>query len=318
MRINPDVPFYATEGVYIQLAEEFRRKGIGKRVTAQLMALLKQVGVHRIVIDAGLDDGAYAWAKAGFKFGLKPVNVIRRLEGAAHFVNDKKLNSLIERLNTLDVNSPNYPMPKEVLDLKTNWKKYISAKDLEDTVIKTTMGMRLQIPQNPVHLTQRFDTNARTLGELILRRSNWTGYKDLNKVKFANGGIVPKAAVGGLLINGRFFGGFSGGGMVPSYLAQGGYAMGTDTVPAMLTPGEFVVKKSAVDRIGVDNLAKINGYADGGLVGGLMDTATAAADSVYNYSINVNVSTDANPEQIAYVVLSQIKRIDDMRVRGIG
>ena len=33
---------------------------------------------------------------------------------------------------------------------------------------------------------------------------------------------------------------------------------GTDTVPAMLTPGEFVVKKSSVDKIGVGNLTALN------------------------------------------------------------
>ena len=59
------------------------------------------------------------------------------------------------------------------------------------------------------------------------------------------------------------------GGLI--YLAKGGTAFapkGTDTVPAMLTPGEFVMKKSAVDNIGVDNLnAMNNGYAKGGRVG---------------------------------------------------
>ena len=33
---------------------------------------------------------------------------------------------------------------------------------------------------------------------------------------------------------------------------------GTDTVPAMLTPGEFVIRKEAVDAIGVDNLEEMN------------------------------------------------------------
>ena len=33
---------------------------------------------------------------------------------------------------------------------------------------------------------------------------------------------------------------------------------GTDTVPAMLTPGEFVIRKSAVDRIGVGTLQALN------------------------------------------------------------
>ena len=48
---------------------------------------------------------------------------------------------------------------------------------------------------------------------------------------------------------------------------------GTDTVPAMLTPGEFVVRKSAVDKIGAANLSALNDgnatvyRAEGGIVG---------------------------------------------------
>ncbi len=47
------------------------------------------------------------------------------------------------------------------------------------------------------------------------------------------------------------------GGMVPKYLAGGG-ASGTDTVPAWLTPGEFVMRRDAVDRIGANNLEAMN------------------------------------------------------------
>jgi hypothetical protein len=45
------------------------------------------------------------------------------------------------------------------------------------------------------------------------------------------------------------------------YRAGGGSIFkprGTDTVPAMLTPGEFVIKKSSVDKIGAGNLAALN------------------------------------------------------------
>jgi hypothetical protein len=63
---------------------------------------------------------------------------------------------------------------------------------------------------------------------------------------------------------GRAFGG------LVQYRAGGGSIFqprGTDTVPAMLTPGEFVIKKSSVDKIGKGNLAALNnGYANGGLV----------------------------------------------------
>ena len=41
---------------------------------------------------------------------------------------------------------------------------------------------------------------------------------------------------------------------------------GTDTVPAMLTPGEFVINKSSAQKVGYGNLSKINRYAQGGVV----------------------------------------------------
>ena len=73
---------------------------------------------------------------------------------------------------------------------------------------------------------------------------------------------------------GSFFG-FNKGGKVPSIkgFAGGGPVGSTDTVPAMLTPGEFVVKKSAVDKYGIDFLSSLNrgmlpmqGFQNGGSV----------------------------------------------------
>ena len=61
--------------------------------------------------------------------------------------------------------------------------------------------------------------------------------------------------------------GFASGGLVPG-------SGNRDTVPAMLTPGEFVVRKSAVKGYGLSNLAKINGYKDGGIVGNIDDPFT--------------------------------------------
>ena len=78
----------------------------------------------------------------------------------------------------------------------------------------------------------------------------------------------------------------------------------TDSVPAMLSPGEFVIRRSAVERFGEANLQKINS--------GLADTSS----SVYNYSVNVSVKSDANPDQIAQSVIKQIKQIDSQRIRG--
>jgi hypothetical protein len=52
--------------------------------------------------------------------------------------------------------------------------------------------------------------------------------------------------------------------------------------------------------------------------GKVQTTSTIAGNSVYNntYSINVNVKSDANPDQIARAVMTQIKQVDAQRIRG--
>ena len=92
------------------------------------------------------------------------------------------------------------------------------------------------------------------------------------------------------------------GGMVKGYSA-GGLSMGSDIVPAVLTPGEFVVRRPAVMGFGKDKLEQIN-------------KGTYSGGSMYNYNLVVNVKSDANPDKIAQTVIQQIKRVDSQRVKG--
>jgi TP901 family phage tail tape measure protein len=130
-------------------------------------------------------------------------------------------------------------------------------------------------------------------------------------VQLARGGMVPKyLGVGGAV---KMYN--KGGNVAPAYLRAGGMLpykseggsifkpLGTDTVPAMLTPGEFVMSRYAVDNFGVDKMKAINNGA-------------YSSDSVYNYSINVNVQTDANANDIARNVMTEIRRIDSQKIRG--
>jgi TP901 family phage tail tape measure protein len=95
----------------------------------------------------------------------------------------------------------------------------------------------------------------------------------------------------------------AGGGMVmPKYFASGGYSRGTDTVPAMLSPGEFIMSKYAVNSYGLEKMNAMN-------------TGTYEGEKVYNYNLSVNVKSDANPDDIARVVMTQIKQIDSQRIR---
>lgn len=62
-----------------------------------------------------------------------------------------------------------------------------------------------------------------------------------------------------------------GRGKAPIRRASGGFVPGSgsgDTVPAMLEPGEFVIRKSAAQAMGADALHGINRYAKGGPVRG--------------------------------------------------
>lgn len=119
---------------------------------------------------------------------------------------------------------------------------------------------------------------------------------------YSSGGYIARMAMGGA-VKGGMFRRMSVGGMVPSYMAMGGKTLGSDLIPAMLTPGEFVIRRPAVSDIGKEKLESMNRgtYKDG---------------SVYNYSLAVNVKSESNPEQIANTVMREIKRIDSQRIRN--
>ena len=124
----------------------------------------------------------------------------------------------------------------------------------------------------------------------------------------AMGGLVEKYNMGGFVR--KSMSGppsqFARGGLVSNFIstmADGGFAMGSDIVPAMLTPGEFVIRRPAVSEIGIDNLEKLN---RGENIGGNM----------YNYNLNVNVKSDADPNKIARTVMSSIKQVENKRIRG--
>jgi hypothetical protein len=92
----------------------------------------------------------------------------------------------------------------------------------------------------------------------------------------------------------REFGGTTGAPISAEMLgfSRGGLSMGTDTVPAMLTPGEFIMSRGAVNMFGADTMMAMNkmgggtnrpkygkvlGYSGGGLFGETPLTKAARA-----------------------------------------
>ncbi len=139
---------------------------------------------------------------------------------------------------------------------------------------------------------------------------------------------------------------YSMGGKVMTYMSGGGSSLGSDTVPAMLTPGEFVMKRQAVNKFGTkvfDQLnngsmpnfeeqlgrykfntlnsptfEKLSGGVNMELPAEMGSSTEFSANPVYNntYSVNVNVASQSDPNQIANVVMKQMRSIDSQRIRG--
>ena len=108
-------------------------------------------------------------------------------------------------------------------------------------------------------------------------------------VKFARGISGFAAGIMGGMRSGRTYG---TGGKV-HHFARGGMVPGTgnrDTVPAMLQPGEFVIRKSSVNKLGASNLAAMNENRYN--VGGMMTTAQKIAAAR-----NQNLPSDPNKEK---------------------
>lgn len=120
------------------------------------------------------------------------------------------------------------------------------------------------------------------------------------------------------------------GGMIPKYAAGGVAGMGgRDSVPALLTPGEFVMRKAAVKKYGAATFAQMNmgAFSMPTYSAGRMSVMSAAPSGgmtsieapVYNtYSVNVNVpNTNADPELIANRVMTKIQQLDRSNIRSL-
>jgi hypothetical protein len=114
-------------------------------------------------------------------------------------------------------------------------------------------------------------------------------------------------------------------GGVVKYMATGG-AVGSDTIPAMLTPGEFIVNKAAskayrplLERI---NESKYPGMLGGGgmtqiPVNNISTSMNDNSTAVYNYNLGFSINgANGNAKDIANAVMREIKNVDSQRIRG--
>jgi hypothetical protein len=124
------------------------------------------------------------------------------------------------------------------------------------------------------------------------------------------------------------------GGKITSYMSDGGGSpLGSDTVPAMLTPGEFVIRRPIVRKFGQKFFEQINNgmipsFNNPSFSGmnsnfdanstpvNIVSPSTSNNSSVYNYNLSVNVSSISDPNAIAQTVMGQIRRVESQRIRS--
>lgn len=95
-----------------------------------------------------------------------------------------------------------------------------------------------------------------------------------------------------------------------TYAARGGYLRGTDSVLAALTPGEFVMSREAVRRVGPGALHAINSGAGG--LGGAVVINVDARDAVLD-----GISAERLADKIGRVLMDRA-RSKGIRLAGVG
>lgn len=85
------------------------------------------------------------------------------------------------------------------------------------------------------------------------------------------------------------------GGKVPNYYAIGGAARGMDTVPAMLAPGEFVIRRQAVKKFGSDLFSQLNRGINP--LAGMQPQRGGTGSGVSIGTINVNSAAGERADQ---------------------
>jgi TP901 family phage tail tape measure protein len=226
------------------------------------------------------------------------------------------------------------PSQKIVDDTSTILKNYNETTDKIVASVKylgqsaeawETNRIKIEAANSQLEFTKKNVQAAKTAAEGIL--AAWSQIK--SKVitittVYQTAGSPPSAPVK------KMYGGkinaMSMGGLVPKYFAKGG-RIGSDSVPAMLTPGEFVVNKAASKRFGplLESLneskypsmigAGSSGY--GAPINNVSSSVSDNSTAVYNYSLGFNVNgSNSNANDIAKAVMKEIKNVDAQRIRG--
>lgn len=113
----------------LKLYKSQRGKGFSTAFSKFSEEWYKSAGVSRVEILAGLEDGGYTWAKAGYAWADKPSNVIDAVWVKSRQIDLKdipdgqreelktRLSNLVDRLTSEEWSSPGYVTPLEIANM---------------------------------------------------------------------------------------------------------------------------------------------------------------------------------------------------------
>lgn len=128
-------------------------------------------------------------------------------------------------------------------------------------------------------------------------------------------GLIDDANSAGGGATGGATGGGSGGDMAAGGLVRGGIP-GVDSVPTMLMPGEYVVRKNAVDKIGVDYLDNLNRGTPGQSQPGRTSAANGGSSTPVPGGITLILPNyTGDPRVMAWASVSRIGEVYGNRMK---
>jgi TP901 family phage tail tape measure protein len=337
----------------VNSAYDLRAKALDK--VAQISDRLAQQQQDRIALAGALTSGdfgaaASAAATMSSNFGA---NQLQDAKSALETQREKELSSL-----TAEVNGQLFTraeIEQQIDDINERvYQRNLSIQSLQDTIFNREQelqpirdaifiqeGERLKLARDLEDAEyNKWKTEMDGINASILK---WNEYW---KAKRGQGGKAlkdeyVKASAASKKPKAKSFGGFiraANGGMInyrgsneapPALLANLGMEVPgigmTDKVPALLTPGEFVVRKS-VAQANLPLLKSLNSnvfpesqdLTASPQISAIDNSVSTVSAPVYNnYSVNVNVAdTDASANDIASAVMSRIKMAKGRSIRG--
>lgn len=288
---NAQKPLKDMQGTYVRIGEELMsweqlkaQNGLyGSEGDEILSALLNQVAVAqgRQFTDIVDEQGNLITQMDAYRQGAQSLTEEKRQE-----LQQKLIDAGVSRDQVLQLPDKALEFLVSQYDTYTNTMKAEQEKadhEEKESKHKGTLEDAWNRLKNAVQGVR--DWVAGVIGGI----ADWvTGSKGGTSQKKISKNPFYKSLFGGLF--------FSRGGFV-NYLAQGGSPLlggifqprGTDTIPAMLTPGEYVLRKRAVDSLGTNFLDNLNRFGIGALGG---NRTTTVVNNYYNNNASVNQNID--------------------------